>query len=63
MDVTTDNASGGYSQWQDAMNVGNFQTALHWGAGGNIPFVQLDNWLDYSVNCTARSQLRGRRLR
>ena len=53
MDVTTDNASGGYSQWQDAMNVGNFQTALHWGNGGNIPFVQLDNWLDYSVNCTA----------
>lgn len=53
MDVTTDNASGGYSQWQDAMNVGNFQTALHWGSGGNIPFVQLDNWLDYSVNCTA----------
>lgn len=53
MNVTTDNASGGYSQWQDAMNVGNFQTALHWGNGGNIPFVQLDNWLDYSVNCTA----------
>jgi peptide/nickel transport system substrate-binding protein len=53
MDVTTLNASGGYSQWQDAMNVGNFQTALHWGNGGNIPFVQLDNWLDYSVNCTA----------
>lgn len=53
MDVTTDNASGGYSQWQDAMNVGNFQTALHWGQGGNIPFVQLDNWLDYSVTCTA----------
>ena len=52
MDVTTDNASGGYSQWQDAMNVGNFQTALHWGAGGNIPFVQLQNWLDYS-DCTA----------
>ena len=24
------------------------------GPGGNIPFVQLDNWLDYSVNCTAR---------
>jgi peptide/nickel transport system substrate-binding protein len=53
MDVNTDNAAGGYSQWQDAMNVGNYQTALHWGAGGNIPFVQLDNWLDYSVNCTA----------
>ena len=52
MDVSTDNASGGYSQWQDAMNVGNFQTALHWGAGGNIPFVQLQNWLDYS-DCTA----------
>ena len=52
MDVTTDNATGGYTQWQDAMNNGQFQTALHWGAGGNIPFVQLDNWLDYSINCT-----------
>jgi peptide/nickel transport system substrate-binding protein len=52
MAVTTDNASGGYTQWQDAMNNGQFQTALHWGAGGNIPFVQLDNWLDYSINCT-----------
>jgi peptide/nickel transport system substrate-binding protein len=52
MDVTTDNASGGYTQWQDAMNNGQFQTALHWGAGGNIPFVQLDNWLDYAANCT-----------
>ena len=63
MDVTTDNASGGYSQWQDAMNVGNFQTALHWGSGGNIPFVQLDNWLDYSVNCTAALNCAARRLR
>jgi peptide/nickel transport system substrate-binding protein len=52
MDVTTDNATGGYTQWQDAMNNGQFQTALHWGAGGNIPFVQLDNWLDYSINCS-----------
>jgi peptide/nickel transport system substrate-binding protein len=53
MDVTTDNASGGYTQWQNAINVGQYQTALHWGNGGNIPFVQLDNWLDYSINCTA----------
>ncbi len=52
IDATTDNASGGYTQWQDAMNNGQFQTALHWGAGGAIPFVQMDNWLDYSVNCT-----------
>ena len=52
MDVTTDNATGGYTQWQDAMNNGQFQTALHWGSGGNIPFVQLDNWLDYAINCT-----------
>jgi peptide/nickel transport system substrate-binding protein len=52
MDVTTDNASGGYTQWQNAMNAGQYQTALHWGAGGNIPFVQLDNWLDYATTCT-----------
>ena len=31
---------------------GQYQTALHWGAGGNIPFVQLENWLDYDVTCT-----------
>jgi peptide/nickel transport system substrate-binding protein len=53
MDVTTDNASGGYTQWQNAMDDGQYQTGLHWGSGGNIPFVQLDNWLDYSINCTA----------
>ncbi|MGD1053082.1 MAG: ABC transporter substrate-binding protein [Candidatus Dormibacteria bacterium] len=52
MDVTTDNASGGYTPWQNDMNTGDYQTALHWGAGGNIPFVQLDNWLDYTANCT-----------
>jgi peptide/nickel transport system substrate-binding protein len=55
MDVTTDNASGGYTQWNNAMIAGQFQTALHWGAGGNIPFVQLDNWLDYNVNCASSS--------
>lgn len=55
MDVTTSNASGGYTQWNNALIAGNFQTALHWGSGGNIPFVQLDNWLDYSVNCPSES--------
>jgi peptide/nickel transport system substrate-binding protein len=28
MDVTTDDASGGYTQWQDDMNNGDFQTAI-----------------------------------
>lgn len=55
MDVTTSNASGGYTQWNNALIAGNFQTALHWGSGGNIPYVQLDNWLDYSINCPSAS--------
>jgi peptide/nickel transport system substrate-binding protein len=52
MDVTTDNASGGAGQWQSAMDAGDFQAAIASGAGGDIPFVQLDSWLDYTTDCT-----------
>jgi peptide/nickel transport system substrate-binding protein len=34
--------TGWYTNYQS----GNFQAMLHWGAGGPIPFVQYQNWLD-----------------
>jgi peptide/nickel transport system substrate-binding protein len=53
MDVTTKPAQG-YSDWNTTLtsNPSGWQTALHWGNGGNIPFVQLDDWLDTSVGST-----------
>jgi peptide/nickel transport system substrate-binding protein len=47
MDVTTKPAQT-YSDW--AANItGNpsaWQTAIHWGNGGSIPYIQYQNWLD-----------------
>lgn len=37
------------SQWYSDLAAGTFQTAIHWGAGGSNPFVQYQNWLDYST--------------
>jgi peptide/nickel transport system substrate-binding protein len=47
IDATTlgdDPDSGWYTHYQ----AGNFQAMIHWGAGGPIPFVQYQNWLDSS---------------
>jgi peptide/nickel transport system substrate-binding protein len=52
MDVTTDNAAGGEVAWAQALAAGDFQTAIREGEGGSVPFVQLDNWLDYAADCT-----------
>ncbi len=37
------------SQWYSDLAAGTFQTVIHWGAGGSNPFVQYQNWLDYST--------------
>jgi peptide/nickel transport system substrate-binding protein len=36
--------------WYTDLADGNFQTAIHWGAGGASPFVQYQNWLDYTLS-------------
>ncbi|HVA52261.1 MAG TPA: ABC transporter substrate-binding protein [Acidimicrobiales bacterium] len=38
------------SQWYTDSANGNFQTIIHWGNGGSSPFVQYDNWLDYTLS-------------
>jgi peptide/nickel transport system substrate-binding protein len=38
------------SQWYTDSADGNFQTIIHWGNGGSSPFVQFDNWLDYTLS-------------
>jgi peptide/nickel transport system substrate-binding protein len=36
--------------WYTDLADGNFQSAIHWGAGGASPFVQYQNWLDYTLS-------------
>jgi peptide/nickel transport system substrate-binding protein len=38
------------SQWYTDSANGNFQSIIHWGNGGSSPFVQYDNWLDYTLS-------------
>ncbi len=38
------------SQWYTDLPAGHFQAAIHWGAGGISPFVQYQNWMDYSLS-------------
>jgi len=47
MDVTTKPAQG-YSDWNTTLtsDPNSWQTAIHWGNGGNIPYIQLQDWLD-----------------
>jgi peptide/nickel transport system substrate-binding protein len=47
MDVTTKPAQG-YSDWNTNITStpANWQTAIHWGSGGSIPFIQYHDWLD-----------------
>ncbi|HEY4914439.1 MAG TPA: ABC transporter substrate-binding protein [Candidatus Dormibacteraeota bacterium] len=47
MDVTTKPAQG-YSDWNTNITSqpSQWQTAIHWGNGGNIPYIQYQNWLD-----------------
>jgi peptide/nickel transport system substrate-binding protein len=55
MDVTTKPAQG-YSDWNTNLTSqpNNWQTAIHWGSGGSIPYIQYQNWLDATdTNSTA----------
>jgi peptide/nickel transport system substrate-binding protein len=47
MDVTTSPAQG-YSDWNTNItsNPAGWQTAIHWGNGGSIPYIQYQNWFD-----------------
>jgi peptide/nickel transport system substrate-binding protein len=47
MDVTTKPAQG-YSDWNTNItsNPAAWQTAIHWGSGGSIPYIQYQNWFD-----------------
>jgi peptide/nickel transport system substrate-binding protein len=47
MDVTTKPAQG-YSDWNTNItsNASGWQTAIHWGNGGSIPYIQYQNWFD-----------------
>ncbi|HEV2033237.1 MAG TPA: ABC transporter substrate-binding protein [Candidatus Dormibacteraeota bacterium] len=55
MNVTTKPAQG-YSDWNTNITSqpANWQTAIHWGSGGSIPYIQYQNWLDSTdANSTA----------
>jgi peptide/nickel transport system substrate-binding protein len=47
MDVTTKPAQG-YSDWNTNITSqpANWQTAIHWGQGGAIPYIQYQSWFD-----------------
>ncbi|HVH65645.1 MAG TPA: ABC transporter substrate-binding protein [Candidatus Acidoferrum sp.] len=58
MDVTTKPAQG-YSDWNTTLtsNPSGWQTAIHWGNGGSIPFIQYQDWLDSSSPTTAAAHI------
>ena len=49
MDVTTKPAQG-YSDWNTNISSqpSQWQTAIHWGSGGSIPYIQYQNWFDFT---------------
>ncbi|HEX6349417.1 MAG TPA: ABC transporter substrate-binding protein [Candidatus Dormibacteraeota bacterium] len=54
MAVTTKPAQG-YSDWNATLtsDPNGWQTAIHWGNGGSIPYIQYQDWLDSSSKTTA----------
>src|SRR5215471_19098541 len=58
MDVTTKPAQG-YSDWNTNLtsNPNGWQTAIHWGNGGSIPYIQLQDWLQGSIPTTAAAHI------
>ena len=46
IDATVDGVQA--SQWYSDSASGNFQSIIHWGNGGSSPYVQYQNWLDYT---------------
>jgi peptide/nickel transport system substrate-binding protein len=47
MDVTTKPAQG-YSDWFSGYSTSttDWQTLIHWGSGGSIPYIQYEDWFD-----------------
>ncbi|HEY9286496.1 MAG TPA: ABC transporter substrate-binding protein [Candidatus Dormibacteraeota bacterium] len=58
MDVTTKPAQG-YSDWNTTLTSqpSGWQTAIHWGNGGSIPFIQYQDWLDSSSSTSAAAHV------
>ena len=59
MNVTTKPAQG-YSDWNANItsSPANWQTAIHWGSGGSIPYIQYQDWLD-STSSTSTAHYEG----
>ena len=58
MDVTTKPAQG-YSDWNTTLtsNPSGWQTAIHWGNGGSIPYIQYQDWLDSSSSTSGAAHI------
>ena len=54
MQVTT-KAAQGYSDWYTGYSTSttDWQTLLHWGNGGSIPYVQYEDWFDATQSSTS----------
>jgi peptide/nickel transport system substrate-binding protein len=38
------------SAWYNDYPIGDFDATIHWGSGGVSPFVQYQNWMDYTLS-------------
>jgi peptide/nickel transport system substrate-binding protein len=57
IDATVDGVAT--SQWYTDLGDGNFQALIHWGNGGVSPYVQYDNWLDYTTSAPIGTSANG----
>jgi peptide/nickel transport system substrate-binding protein len=57
IDATVDGVQA--SQWNSDIASGNFQSEIHWGNGGTSPYVQYDNWLDYTQSAPIGTSANG----
>ena len=49
IDATTMGDNPDYRLVHPLPDAGDFQSMIHWGAGGPTPFVQYQNWLDSTL--------------
>ncbi len=52
--AVTSKPAQGYSDWNTNITSqpANWQTAIHWGSGGSIPYIQYKDWLDSTASTT-----------
>jgi len=52
--AVTSKPAQGYSDWNTNITSepANWQTAIHWGSGGSIPYIQYKDWLDSTSSTT-----------